>query len=78
MKKKKILIRLMMLIFIIAFPVYQVYSLGMECLRIREANRERSTRITNRFRENFLMRREDFYADREYQREFKELENSKR
>lgn len=67
----------MLLIFIVAFPVYQMYSLGMECLRIREKNRERSARLTERFRESFLTRGEEFYSDREYQKRLKDLQSDR-
>lgn len=73
MKKGRIAIKLIMLIFLLSFPFYQLYILGKEYMRIREANTQRREELTEKLRENFLMRKKDFYKDKNYQKEFRDL-----
>lgn len=77
MKKGKILIRLIMIIFMLAFPIYQLHMLVDQYRDTRMADIERRDKLTEEFREKFLVRREDFYRDKNYQKEFKKLQEKK-
>ena len=77
MKKGRIIIRVIMLIFLLSFPFYQLYTLGREYMKIRESDTQRRVKLTEKFKENFLMRKTDFYRDKEYQKEFKNLQEKK-
>lgn len=77
MKKGRILIRLIMIIFMLAFPIYQLHILVNQYRDTRRADIARRDKLTEEFRENFLLRGEDFYRDKNYQREFKKLQEKK-
>lgn len=77
MKKGRILIRLIMIVFMLAFPIYQLYILVDQYRDTRKADIERRDKLTEEFRENFLVRGEDFYRDKNYQKKFKKLQEKK-
>ncbi|GLI55903.1 hypothetical protein PM10SUCC1_14170 [Propionigenium maris DSM 9537] len=77
MKKGRILIRLIMIIFMLAFPIYQLHILINQYRDTRRVDIERRDKLTEEFRDSFLVRREDFYKDRSYQKEFKKLQEKK-
>ncbi len=77
MKKGRILIRLIMIIFMLTFPIYQLHMLVGRYRETRRADIERRDRLTEEFRDRFLVRREDFYRDTNYQKEFKKLQEKK-
>ncbi len=77
MKKGRILIRLIMIIFMLTFPIYQLHMLVGRYRETRRADIERRDRLTEEFRDRFLVRREDFYKDKNYQKEFKKLQEKK-
>lgn len=73
MKKGRVAVRLMMLIFLLFFPLYKLYTMGTEYMTIREGNERRKTEVSKGLRDSFLMRKDDFYQDKNYQRELKKL-----
>lgn len=77
MKKGRILIRLIMIMFMLVFPIYKVCVLAGQYKEIRRADIERRDKLTQEFRDNFLVRRENFYEDKNYQREFRKLQEKK-
>lgn len=77
MKKGRILIRLIMIMFMLVFPIYKVWVLADQYKEIRRADIERRDKFTQEFRDNFLVRRENFYEDKNYQREFRKLQEKK-
>lgn len=77
MKKIRILIRLIMIIFMFSLPVYQLNALRVQYLEERKIDLERSERLLEELKDGFLIRRENFYEDSEYKREFAKLQQSK-
>lgn len=73
MKKGRVAVRLMMLIFLLFFPLYKLYTMGTEYMIIREGNERRKIEVNKDLRDSFLMRKDDFYQDKNYQRELKKL-----
>lgn len=66
-----------MIVFMLAFPIYQLRILVVQYRDTRRADTERRDKLTEEFRESFLVRGEDFYRDKKYQKEFKKLQEKK-
>ena len=77
MRKIRILIRLTMIIFMFSLPVYQLNALRVQYLEERRIDIERSERLLGELKDGFLIRRENFYEDSQYKREFAKLQQSK-
>lgn len=77
MRKIRILIRLIMIIFMFSLPIYQLNALRVQYSEERRIDLERSERLLEELKDGFLIRRENFYEDSEYKREFVKLQQSK-
>ncbi len=75
MKKGKFFMRLIMLLFIIIYPLYELYFIGVEYLQIKKEANLRREELSKEFRDRFLVRESDFYKDRDYLKSYKKLKS---
>lgn len=77
MKKRKVFFRIILLIFLIAAPLYlfkSVYSWSKVSISKRS---ERKNILTGEIRKNFLTRKEKFFEDKNYKLALEKLKKEK-
>ncbi|WP_319370776.1 hypothetical protein [uncultured Ilyobacter sp.] len=77
MKKRKVFFRSIMLVFLLAVPLYLFKSVYSKCKITISKRSERKTMLTDEIRKNFLIRKENFFEDKNYKLALEKLKKEK-
>ncbi len=77
MKKRKVFFRVILLLFLVTAPVYLFKSVYSKCKVDIAKRSDKKERLTDEIRKNFLIRKENFFEDKNYKLALEKLKKEK-
>ncbi len=77
MKKRKVFVRIILLLFLIAVPIYLLKSAYFSYKINSSKKSKQKQMLTGDLRKNFITRKEKFFEDKNYKLAIKKLEKEK-